>query len=76
MKDKAHWYIAVTKELDKRAFEAAHDAKVSKSAYIREAVEERIARVNKPQKEDIQEVFSNPVTKENSIFNPTPKPKK
>ena len=46
-KDKAHWLIRVPLELDRLAFESAHKLRMSKSAFIREAVEERIARDGK-----------------------------
>lgn len=38
----AVWNFKVDDELDKKAFEAAHDLRMSKSEFVREAVQEKI----------------------------------
>ncbi len=41
------WNIPVDAKLDAEAFDAAHDQRVSKSEFIRMAVEEKIKRLKK-----------------------------
>ena len=48
---KTNWTLKVTEELNDRTFEAAHDLEISKSEFIRQAVEEKIGTPEKkPQK--------------------------
>ena len=44
---KTNWNLKVTEELNDRTFEAAHDLEVSKSEFIRQAVEEKIGNPEK-----------------------------
>ena len=41
------WNLPIGEELDKETFEAAHDMRVSKSEFIRSAVEEKLKKLKK-----------------------------
>lgn len=41
----AHWNLPVDDDLDKKVFEAAHNARKSKSQFIREAVIKELGRL-------------------------------
>ena len=77
MKDKANWYIRASRELNDKTFEAAHILRMSKSAFIREAVEEKISRGKKNPKYLMDDGVvvpwpAKPATTEEH-FNPAPK---
>ncbi len=42
----AKWNLPVDDDLDKQVFEAAHDTRVSKSQFIRNAVVEKLNKLN------------------------------
>ncbi|OGY23830.1 MAG: hypothetical protein A2172_05350 [Candidatus Woykebacteria bacterium RBG_13_40_15] len=51
-KPKKSWNIPVPVELDNEAFEMAHEMRVTKSTFIRQAVAEKIKRIKQqPPKE-------------------------
>ena len=78
---KTNWTLKVTEELNDKTFEAAHKLKISKSEFIRQAVEEKIHPLIESPKEKAFSVADelkdekdwpkfNPQPKKNSISNP------